>query len=225
MTRTQFCRRWIKLKPKQSRCLNNLGRDPWFSKMMMESISGHQGCTIYVRFCDIFAPTPWLHRPWHTTAAHCSEVKLIFPRKLVTLLNLEKVDLFCKPYDFAWLPNFAMPIANSKKKLRKIVKESYAFSLSTKHTPCPQGLVLQGLLFSVGSSWDTDTPTNIRPMAKRPKMWTLSKAITFRLPSSPTFNWKHRKRPHAHELLLPAVKVAERKVSSGATEAMTTKLY
>ena len=120
------------------------------------------------------------------------------------------MDLFCKPYDFAWLPKICN--ASSKKKLRKIVKESYAFSLSTKHTPCPQGLVLQGLLFSVGSSWDTDTPTNIRPMAKRPKMWTLSKAITFRLPSSPTFNWKHRKRPHAHELLLPAVK-AERKVS------------
>ena len=63
MTRTQFCRRWIKLKPKQSRCLNNLGRDPWFSKMMMESISGHQGCTIYVRFCDIFAPTPHCTAP------------------------------------------------------------------------------------------------------------------------------------------------------------------
>ena len=104
------------------------------------------------------------------------------------------------------------------EKSKKIVKKSYAFSLSTRHTPCPQGLVLQGLLFSKGSSWDTDTPTNIRPMAKRPKMWTLSKAITFRLPSSPTFNWKHRKRPHAHELLLPAVKVAERKVSSGATD-------
>ena len=101
------------------------------------------------------------------------------------------------------------------EKSKKIVKESYAFSLSTRHTPCPQGLVLQGLLFSKGSSWDTDTPTNIRPMAKRPKMWTLSKAITFRLPSSPTFNWKHRKRPHAHELLLPAVK-AERKVSGSS---------
>ena len=101
------------------------------------------------------------------------------------------------------------------EKSKKIVKKSYAFSLSTRHTPCPQGLVLQGLLFSKGSSWDTDTPTNIRPMAKRPKMWTLSKAITFRLPSSPTFNWKHRKRPHAHELLLPAVK-AERKVSGSS---------
>ena len=35
------------------------GRDPWFSKMMMmmESISGHQGCTMCLRFCDIFAPS------------------------------------------------------------------------------------------------------------------------------------------------------------------------
>ena len=149
--------------------------------------------------------------------------KVDFSKKTCNPSKLRKSGSFLQTLWFCMTAKFCN--ANSKKKLRKIVKESYAFSLSTKHTPCPQGLVLQGLLFSVGSSWDTDTPTNIRPMAKRPKMWTLSKAITFRLPSSPTFNWKHRKRPHAHELLLPAVKVAERKVSSGATEAMTTKLY